>query len=80
MIVVILAVFAYNRLVPHDPVREAKYEHVSIAERHVEDGEIDSAIAEYEAAMALDPGDPDTFVWLGVLYERRMKRQAWFLD
>lgn len=66
---VTIAVFAYRRFVPYDPILAAKMEHFSLAERHVEGGDISAALAEYEAARALDPGDPDILIWLGILYE-----------
>ena len=64
-----LAVLAYDRLVPRDPRLEAKFGHIAVAERSLEEGDADTALAEYEAARALDPGDPEVLVWLGVLYE-----------
>jgi len=68
---VTLAVFAYRRFVPRDPILEAKMEHTSLAERYIEDGNVSAAVAEYEAARAVDQSDPDILIWLGVLYERQ---------
>ena len=68
---VTLAVFAYRRFVPHDPILVAKMEHIGLAERHVEGGDVSAALAEYEAARAIDQSDPDILIWLGVLYERQ---------
>ena len=66
-----LTVLAYSRLVPHDPILEAKMDHTSLAERYIEDGEISAAVSEFEAARALDPSDPNILIWLGVVYERQ---------
>jgi len=68
---VTLAVFAYRKFVPYDPILAAKMEHTSLAERHVEGGDISAALAEYEAARAIDQSDPDILIWLGILYERQ---------
>ena len=68
---VTLAVFAYRRFVPYDPIFVAKMEHTGLAERYVEDGDINAALAEYEAARAIDQSDPDILIWLGMLYERQ---------
>lgn len=66
-----LAVFAYRRFVPYDPILAAKMERTSLAERYVMDGDINAALAEYEAARAIDPSDTDILIWLGLLYERQ---------
>lgn len=71
VLVLVLAAFAYRQLVPYDPSLQAKFEHVGSAERHVEEGDTSAALAEYEAARALDPEDQEILIWLGVLYERQ---------
>ena len=45
-----IGAFAVNRLFPPDPVVVAKIEHTQLAERYLEEGEIEAAVAEYEAA------------------------------
>lgn len=46
------------------------------ADQYVEAGELDQAIAKYEEAAAVDPGDPEVQLWLGVLYDQVGQREA----
>ncbi len=52
------------------PVREDPAAHVFLARRYVQQGNVDEAIAEYEAAIALDPGFVEAYVDLGNLMLR----------
>jgi tetratricopeptide (TPR) repeat protein len=63
-----VAWLAYNRfLAPSPQVREA-FQHSTTGETLVEEGDLRAALAEFEAATALTPDDPDLWVWQGVLY------------
>jgi tetratricopeptide (TPR) repeat protein len=68
--VIAVGLFAYEYLVPRDPILEAKVGHISSGEQYVSQGEIEAAVAEYELAAELDSTDADVQTWLGVLYER----------
>jgi Tfp pilus assembly protein PilF/predicted Ser/Thr protein kinase len=51
-------------------VREDPAAHVHLARRYVQQGNVDEAIAEYEAAIDLDPGFVEAYVDLGNLMVR----------
>jgi Tfp pilus assembly protein PilF/predicted Ser/Thr protein kinase len=51
-------------------VREDPAAHVYLARRYIQQGNVDAAIAEYEAAMDLDPGFVEAYVDLGNLMVR----------
>ncbi len=51
-------------------VREDPAAHVYLARRYVQQGNVDAAIAEYEAAIDLDPGFVEAYVDLGNLMVR----------
>ena len=73
--VLAIGAFAVNRLFPPDPVVVAKIEHTQAAERYLEEGDIEAAVAEYEAASKVDPSDGEVLVALGLLYERQGREQ-----
>jgi tetratricopeptide (TPR) repeat protein len=59
---------AYDRLLAPPPkVREAR-EHSAVGERLVQEGDLQAALAEFEAAVALCPDDPQGWLWLGVIH------------
>lgn len=58
----------FNRLFPVDPVVAAVYRHRSDAEQYVALGELEPALASYEAAATLDPDDPELLAALVALY------------
>ena len=73
--VLAIGAFAFNRLFPPDPVVVAKMEHTQTAERYLEEGDIESAVAEYEAANKVDPSDGEVLVALGLLYQRQGREE-----
>ena len=59
---------AYDRfLAPPAEVREA-FQRTANGESLVEAGDLRAALAEFEAAAALDPEDPQPWLWQGVIY------------
>jgi len=46
------------------------------AEQYLAEGNLDQAIASYEKAASVDPGDPEAQLWLGVLYKQVGRRVA----
>lgn len=63
-----VAWLAYNRfLAPSPQVRKA-FQHSTTGETLVGEGDLRAAMAEFEAATALTPDDPDLWIWQGVLH------------
>jgi len=60
---------AYFAFLAPSPEERERYEHLTRAEELREDGDLAAALAEYEAARALAPDEPEIHLWLGVLYE-----------
>ncbi len=61
---------AYERfLAPPPQVRQA-LRHADQGRTWVEAGDLERALSEFEAAAALTPDDPETWLWVGVLRQR----------
>jgi tetratricopeptide (TPR) repeat protein len=59
---------AYFVFLAPSPEERERYEHLMRAEELRNDGDLAAALAEYEAARALAPDEPEIYLWLGVLY------------
>jgi len=66
---------AYQAFLAPSPQAEQKLASMQEAERYTLEGDLEQAIASYEQAAALDPGDPEPQVWLGILYEQVGRRE-----
>ena len=67
-LVLALAWVVYDRfLAPPRNVREA-FQHGATGESLAEQGDLTAALREFEAAVALDPTDPEYWVWKGVVH------------
>jgi tetratricopeptide (TPR) repeat protein len=67
--VVVLAILAFQLLLPSDPRVRAKLAHQSEAENLVAKGDLAGALKEIEAALAIFPDDPELRIWQGVLLQ-----------
>jgi tetratricopeptide (TPR) repeat protein len=66
--ILVVAWLVYDRFLAQPPeVREA-YVHSGTGERLVQEGDLRAALAEFEAAAALDPDGPDYWLWVGVIH------------
>ncbi len=68
LVVVFGGYWLFNRLFPVDPIVAAVFRHHSDAEQYLSLGEIEPALASYEAAAALAPDDPELLAALVALY------------
>jgi len=59
----------YQRFLAPDPITKRAYQLSLLAERAVQEGDLEKALAEYEALRELTPEDPGVFLQLGVVYE-----------
>lgn len=67
-VLLLVAYLAYDRfLAPPPHVRQA-FRHSASGESLVEQGDLMAALAEFEAAAALTPDDPDPWLWQGVIH------------
>jgi len=65
-----LLVGAYERFLAPSPEAQQRMALTQRAEQYFDEGNLDQAIASFEAAAALDPGDVEVQLWLGVLYRQ----------
>lgn len=69
LIALAVAWIVYDRFIaPPQNVRDA-YQRASSGESLVEAGDLEGALAEFQAAVALNPEDADHLVWTGVVYQ-----------
>lgn len=68
VIVLVVAWLAYDRLLAPPPEMRQAIRHSGSAESLVQAGDLRAALAEFEAAAALDPDEPEYWVWVGVLH------------
>jgi tetratricopeptide (TPR) repeat protein len=57
----------YNIFLAPSPETRRSYRHSLAGERLASEGDLASALAEFEAAIELRPDDPEHLVWIGVL-------------
>ena len=65
----LVAGFAYRAFLAPSPEEQMLYQHLAQAAQLRQEGDLAGALAEYEAARALAPDEPEINLWLGVLYE-----------
>ncbi|HEY76212.1 MAG TPA: tetratricopeptide repeat protein [Thermoflexia bacterium] len=69
-ILLVLGWVGYERfLAPPEEVRQA-LRHAEEGQSWLEQGDLERALAEFEAAAALTPDDPEMWLWVGVLRQR----------
>ncbi len=70
VVVLSLAVvwLVYDRLIAPPPQVRQAFQHSTRGESLIEEGDLWAALAEFEAAAALTPDDPDPWLWQGVIY------------
>ncbi len=67
-VLLLVAWLAYDHFIaPPLQVRQA-FQHSNAGEMLVEEGDLWAALAEFEAAAALTPDDPDPWLWQGVIH------------
>ena len=68
--VLLLAVawLAYDRFIAPPPQVRQAFQHSASGESLVEAGDLRAALAEFEAAAALTPDDPQPWLWQGVIH------------
>ena len=64
----LVAWLAYDRFIAPPPHVRQAFRHSNIGEALVEEGDLLAALAEFEAAAALTPDDPDLWLWRGVIH------------
>jgi len=69
-ILIVGAIFAYERFLAPEPKVQQKQDLVLSAEQALAEGDRQGALRKYEAALALDPTDPELHIWVGVLAEQ----------
>lgn len=65
--VLLVAWLAYDRFIAPPPEVRQAFEHSSRGESLAEEGELRAALAEFEAAAALNPDDFSLWLWQGVI-------------
>jgi tetratricopeptide (TPR) repeat protein len=69
-----VAIVAYDRFMAPDPLTRQKMALVYDAEALLRQGDVTGALERYQAARALDPGDAEVLVWVGVLSQQLGQR------
>ena len=64
----LMAWLAYDRFIAPPPQVRQAFRHSNTGESLVEEGNLLAALAEFEAAAALAPDDPDLWLWRGVIH------------
>ena len=59
---------AYDRFIAPPPQVRQAFQHSASGETLVEEGDLRAALAEFEAAAALTPDDPQPWLWQGVVH------------
>lgn len=65
----VAGVVAYRTFLAPSPEEQMLQQHLMQATQLRQEGDLAGALAEYEAARALAPDEPEVHLWLGVLYE-----------
>ncbi len=66
--------FVYDRFIAPPPQVRQAIRHRMVGEKLVDEGDWSAGLAEFEAATALDPDDPESWVWCGILYQKLDQR------
>jgi len=75
LFLILVGNYVLDKLYGLDPTEKQARIHASQAERYLVSGDYAAAIAEYERAVAVDPGDGRVQTQLGVLYEMEGRTQ-----
>lgn len=67
-VLLLVAYLAYDRFIAPPPHVRQAFRHSASGESLVEEGDLPAALAEFEAAAALTPDDPDPWLWQGVIH------------
>jgi len=67
-VLLLVAWLAYDRFIAPPPQVRQAFQHSNAGEMLVEEGDLWAALAEFEAAAALTPDDPDPWLWQGVIH------------
>ncbi len=67
-VLLLVAYLAYDHFIAPPPHVRQAFRHSASGESLVEQGDLPAALAEFEAAAALTPDDPDPYLWQGVIY------------
>jgi tetratricopeptide (TPR) repeat protein len=70
LIVLGVAIVAYDRFLAPDPLTRQKLALIGDAEILLSQGDIPSALEKYQAAHAIDPTDAEVLIWVGVLAQQ----------
>jgi tetratricopeptide (TPR) repeat protein len=60
--------FAYDRFIAPPPEVGQAFQHTATGEALVEEGDLQAALAEFAAAAALTPDDPQPWLWQGIIH------------
>jgi len=66
-IILAAAWFAYDRFIAPPPNVRQAFRRTTSGESLVEEGNLEAALVEFEAAAAFTPADPDPWLWQGVI-------------
>lgn len=66
-----VAYTVYDRFIAPPPEVRQAFQHSARGESLIEEGDLRAALAEFEAAAALTPDDPDPWLWQGVIHFER---------
>ena len=69
-LVLLVATVAYNTFLAPSPEERALAESVSAGESYLIEGDFESAVKEFEAAIALSPDDAENHLYLAVVFEQ----------
>jgi tetratricopeptide (TPR) repeat protein len=64
----VVAWLVYDRFLAPSPDQQQAIRHSSTGERLAGEGDLQAALAEFEASTILTPDDPALWIWLGVLH------------
>jgi tetratricopeptide (TPR) repeat protein len=67
----IVSWFVYDRFIAPPPEVRQAYQYSTIGESLVDEGDLETALAEFEAAIALTPDDPSLWVWKGAIHSHQ---------
>jgi len=69
LLILVIASLLYQRFLALDPLTKQAIQLTQRAERAIQEGHLEEALAEYETLRELTPNNPEVFLHLGVIYE-----------
>jgi tetratricopeptide (TPR) repeat protein len=66
----VISWLVYDRFIAPPPEVQQAYRYSTTGEGLVEEGDLEAALAEFEAAIALTPDDPTLWLWKGVIHSQ----------